>query len=78
MHVAYIGPPYDSVENGDYAQNQRDNGRYSYRNPGGYSNSNSGGYDDNFRLPPKDNNNPQSVRPQVKPANEVIARVQFY
>lgn len=75
MITSYIGPPYDSVENDDYAQNQRDNGRYPYnRNPGG--NGNSGG-NDNFRFPPNDNS-PQNVRPQVIAANEVIAKVQFY
>lgn len=53
-----LGPPYDSDENDDYSQNQRDNERFQYnnRNPGGGNN--------NFRFPPNDNNQ-HSVRPQV-------------
>lgn len=54
-----LGPPYDSIENDDYAQNQR-NG-YNYRNP---SNDGGNGYGDNVRFPPNDNNL-HNVRPQV-------------
>lgn len=68
LTVVNLGPPYDSDENDDFSQNQRDNERLKYndRNPGG-GNS-------NIRFPPNDNNNNNnnlhSVRPQVN-MNEV-------
>lgn len=60
LTVVYLGPPYDSDENDDYAQNQQDNerSRYNYNNPGGGGNN-------NFRFPPNDDSNLHSVRPQV-------------
>lgn len=70
LTTVYLGPPYDSDENDDYSQNQRDNerSRYNYNNPGGGNN--------NIRFPPNDDNNLHSVRPQVNTQVKLLKRIE--